>query len=45
MTNPLSNIIRKIKSKDKELEDLYVVLDDKDRIISVANNTRHWFKK
>ena len=38
MNNPFSTIIKKIKPKDKELEDLYIVLDDKDRIISVANS-------
>lgn len=38
MTNPFSNIIKKIKPKDKEFEDLYVVLDYKDSIISVAKS-------
>ena len=33
MTNPFSNIIKKIKSKDKELEGLWVAVDNYGTII------------
>lgn len=38
MVNPLSFIIEKIKNKDTEFENIFVALDDKDRIISIADN-------
>ncbi len=33
MNNPISTIIKKIKSKDKELEGMYVAVDDLGNII------------
>lgn len=40
MSNPLSDIIKKIKSKDKELEGVFVVTDELGKIIGFSQNEK-----